>query len=898
MSIDPLNSVPHTSSGDLQAVPSLVLQEILAWTKSTDLWQQEAVRRILRAGELAEADVFDLIGFAEIQFGIKDGAVAILSLSEKDIPSVTTASTVPLVGVKQLERVNAVRPDQKLSFGKHLTVIYGDNGSGKSGYARLLKRACRARSVSEILPDVYNPPESAHPATACFEFESEGKITEHHWSDDGSKILSALGSFAVFDSDCGKVFIGGKTELAITPFGLDILSKLGTLVDQVKRTFEAHAANQLPNIDALKASVGADTEVGKTLANLTPETRIEFLNKQAQFDKDSEQQLKSLEEQLKQAQSSSPEQLIAMAKESKTYVDALSAFCKKLDIALSDELLTELKRKFEEILTLEQSVKITASRFESEPLSGVGSESWKQLLLAAEKYSTSEVYPKQSFPVPESKCVLCQQDLSPDAYERLQKFWEFLRDETSKKLQEARDAIQSKINILKQLNIDLPDYKHSLPKIFGEESMAKVEEYFQSLKTRHGEILRAVADGEWSGVSKLSPVPNLIARKAAEIATQLDSLAGSSSQEEAISKITLEISELKARKLLKENINLVEQHINASRLQVKYKSAAESLGTRSITAKSKEMQSKFVTEEYKQQLAQELGRMRLSRLAPKVDEKADKGRVYRELSISCKVKHAKPELVFSEGERTAIALACFMAELGTEVDTRGIIFDDPVTSLDHHVRSLIAERLVLEAKTRQVIVFTHDLVFFRELLEFAQLSQIDSTVQCVNSIGDSIGVVVPSPPWEASKIPARTSVLEATLGKAKRAMKEEPVDVEAYKDALELFYKRLRETWERSIEELLFCDVVQRFERGVSTLKLTGVAIDDDGIEKIFEGMTVSSSRVHDLATGVGATSIKIEDAQADLDAFKRFVADQTAKKNAADSRRNHLKDKVKISIK
>jgi predicted ATPase len=35
-----------------------------------------------------------------------------------------------------------------------LTIIFGDNGTGKSGYARLLKRITRARHQEEILSDV------------------------------------------------------------------------------------------------------------------------------------------------------------------------------------------------------------------------------------------------------------------------------------------------------------------------------------------------------------------------------------------------------------------------------------------------------------------------------------------------------------------------------------------------------------------------------------------------------------------------------------------------------------------------------------------------------------------------------------------------------------------------
>ncbi len=44
-----------------------------------------------------------------------------------------------------------------------MTIIYGDNGMGKSGYARILKRACRARHPGEIEPNIY----AEQPPAAC-----------------------------------------------------------------------------------------------------------------------------------------------------------------------------------------------------------------------------------------------------------------------------------------------------------------------------------------------------------------------------------------------------------------------------------------------------------------------------------------------------------------------------------------------------------------------------------------------------------------------------------------------------------------------------------------------------------------------------------------------------------
>ena len=70
-----------------------------------------------------------------------------------------------------------------------------------------------------------------------------------------------------------------------------------------------------------------------------------------------------------------------------------------------------------------------------------------------------------------------------------------------------------------------------------------------------------------------------------------------------------------------------------------------------------------------------------------------------------------PADVLSEGEKTCVAVAGFLAELETTNNGSCIVLVDPVSSLDHHYRLRVARKLVDVAKQRQVIVFTHDIVF-------------------------------------------------------------------------------------------------------------------------------------------------------------------------------------------
>ncbi len=57
---------------------------------------------------------------------------------------------------------------------------------------------------------------------------------------------------------------------------------------------------------------------------------------------------------------------------------------------------------------------------------------------------------------------------------------------------------------------------------------------------------------------------------------------------------------------------------------------------------------------------------------------------------------AKVHAVLSEGEQTCVALVALLTELATTSNGSALLFDDPVSSLDHRWRKMVAKRLVAE----------------------------------------------------------------------------------------------------------------------------------------------------------------------------------------------------------
>lgn len=252
----------------LQAVPSQVLKEILEWASQLPLWQQEALRRLFKLTDLDATSKEEIFEQACIELNLKPGQLNCKPLEAKDLPIAKTTKNTWLTGLKSLEGVNAIKPDQQLPIGKSLNVVYGDNGTGKSGYARVLKKACRTRAAEPILGNVFKQLDTETRARATFQYESDGNEFEDRWID-GADSPSWLGRYAVFDSNCCRVYVTDKTEPQLVPFGLDVLPRLASIVEYVKERLIEKASIEATSIEALKGSIENNTAVGKMLTSLT-----------------------------------------------------------------------------------------------------------------------------------------------------------------------------------------------------------------------------------------------------------------------------------------------------------------------------------------------------------------------------------------------------------------------------------------------------------------------------------------------------------------------------------------------------------------------------------------------------------------------------------------------------
>jgi ATPase subunit of ABC transporter with duplicated ATPase domains len=201
--------------------------------------------------------------------------------------------------------------------------------------------------------------------------------------------------------------------------------------------------------------------------------------------------------------------------------------------------------------------------------------------------------------------------------------------------------------------------------------------------------------------------------------------------------------------------------------------------------------------------------------------------------------------VLSEGERTCVALAGFLAELATAGNRSGIVLDDPVCSLDHRYRDQVARRLAREAQSRQVVVMTHDVVFLWELREHCRAIGVAIELVELERGYREYGRASAGAPWLGKSVRERLGWLRNALQEAEAALRRD--GRAAYEMKASLIYTRLRNTWEKSVEELLLNRVVERFRPGVETKRLRELTdITRDDVDRVEREMAHCSRFEHD----------------------------------------------------
>ena len=289
-----------------------------------------------------------------------------------------------------------------------MTVIYGGNGTGKSGYGRVMKRACRARDLAEkVHPDANDPNAQTLIPEATFDIEVNGSQKTVKWTA-GAISPEELSTIAVFDCHCARAYLTAEQDVAYLPYGLNIVENLANKVlPDLTRRLELEIA--AINVDPQPfAHLRGETEVGRLISGLSDKTDPAKIKALGQLTEQKTERLAELDDALAETDPS------AKAKQLRLSAERLKAFAQRIEMALAwvtDAAVNKLKSLDDAVVAANQAEKVAAVWLRSGEnlLPGTGEPIWKALFNAARRFSTECAYQGIEFPhVNEGAvCPLC-----------------------------------------------------------------------------------------------------------------------------------------------------------------------------------------------------------------------------------------------------------------------------------------------------------------------------------------------------------------------------------------------------------------------------------------------------------------------------------------------------------
>jgi hypothetical protein len=815
--------------------------ELSKWFKERPRWLQDAARRLFQNFSPTADDIAELVILCKREAGIavsERPELKPLGIPEEAFTLPEPTASLRLNAIQDVKGINALAPRKPLEFlNEALTLIYGSNGAGKSGYIRTLKHICGAHGIRNLHGDIFKPKPEAQSCKVVY--TSGGTKKELSWWP-GAGINNELRNVCLYDTDCAHVYINEENEVAYEPALMTCFRLLCDACEQVENKLNAEIVAK-PSSKPLFPSEYAATKSGSWYAKVDHLTTDLTINERCSWDDALEQDLVASNQRLAEP---NPADKAKTLRKTKRHVTDFVSLLGRIEKQIDDKAFETLIAARHDAKTKRQAADVDASKvFRDAPLTGVGSESWRLLWEQARLYSETVAYPANAFPNTEAdaKCLLCQQPLSVEAKQRFKNFQSFVKGNleaaASKAEQHARSLLEVE-NVPSGADLNS---KLDLIGVVDENERLGIVSYCQQLQSRKTSFEKT------NTLDDLIPLPKTeVVSRLEGIAANLEAQANAydlDATKDQKKELKAKANELAAQKWVSQQKQAVIAEVSRRKAIYLLEEAKRLTSTTGLSAKKSELSDDLVTTAFKNRFEKELKGLGATRVRVAISKtKTTKGHVWHRIKLKDYNGPVKTAEVLSEGEFRIVSIAAFLADVDAKKGNTAFIFDDPISSLDQDFEELTAVRLVELSKTRQVIVFTHRLSLLYMLDAAAEAAGVLRRI--ISLRRESWGAGEPGEPPLPAQNPkkALNALSDQRLSQARKVWENEGGP--KYQIEAKALCSDIRITLERLIENDLLADVVQRFRRPINTKgKLPKVAKITSADCTLFDDMMTKYSR-------------------------------------------------------
>lgn len=725
-----------TAKAENPLEPRSLLSE---WANSSDEWVRCIVRHVLSGGGA---------------LGNEESAQAYaLFRQEESFDARTLPTEEPLLTVERedeaLERlkltslsavtgVNALVEGGVIKPHDGLTVLFGENGTGKTGYSRIFKGLAASRTADTILGNIED--DSPQTQSALVEYTLGEEAKTHVWT--GQQGIPPFTRMSIFDSPSVSFHVDDDLEYVYVPAALAIFNHVIAGIKLVRSHIGEAAKNLRTEPTEILSRFSHGSSLYPLIGDLGASTDLKQLKAFADFGDDVAGRISKLRRTIAGLEADTLSADIKLQQRAELILTQATAAA----AAIADFKVAAYGRELATLTGLEKDYRtFRTALFEAADLPAEPDDTWSIFIKAGEAYrmhlSALDAHDAD-------RCIYCRQPLDETAQALIGKYSEYLED----KITSGIAALKSQLNVLIEPIIsthandastfaseyadtdDKPTFHVELDRTLA--TLVTLTEHLRTLSNVEVDLVNHAAEDLRVLTTALETTTQKLGEFKEQAATGAETLINEKKK----------LVELEAAAELGRSWTLIESYVNEEKQADRLTNLTKPMTglLRTVTGLAKTASNQMINESFDALFNEECVALRAPTL--QVEFVGDQGRAQRRKVLSGKLK---PSKILSEGEQKVIAMADFIAEARLAGMAAPVIFDDPVSSLDHRRINEVAQRITSLAENTQVIVFTHDIFFATTLLTLMESTKRCSYFQITDEDGKGQVNRATGPRWDS-----------------------------------------------------------------------------------------------------------------------------------------------------
>ena len=856
-------------SGVQSATTSEAYAQFGKWLIEQPYWLQDAAWRIYSGKEIDDAQIKL---YAEMCVAQAKGETPSYNhLNSNEIFQQKGSRKVSVLSISDVCGVNALADNVGLDFAENgVTVVYGLNGAGKSGFMRVFKELSGCPYREPIQPNVFKKSGTRSPSCKVV-VAQDGTQVEKTYDLSVKQENSVLAVCDVFDTRISNQYISSTNNVSYQPFVFTVLSELAKIADRIG----GHISSLVSTLPNVSVTIPAELETSPSLQWLKKIDKDTVIPSELLvWGEGKETEYLEIPKLLNSESVKQQQKIVAASIRSISPVlddikAALHSYDKDRFVLCYQEMM-DAKRRFDAAQAL------FSSEAHKQDQISINSSDWKTLWSMARKYYEEFIYPENGvhFADNGSLCPICHQEIRGNVYQRVNSVDQYINGSCSNDYQASQKAFAQLYSSVTDRRITAAFAKNTLSDIINKDELNAVVtayEVIEAAKAQQSDEARykMLVELNLGYIEKiLSEQLNALTNSARQLEEAL--------QDDAKLKLKERLEQLRSHKWVFDNQATIREAVSNIRHREELAAAKPFLTTNKITMETNKLANALITQAYIDRFTEELSKMARN-IKVKLEKAASqKGNSpYKVTMDACDSKKYKPEDILSEGEQRIVALAAFFADATGREDCTPIIIDDPISSLDLNYEESATKRIVEIANSRQVIVFTHRISLLVGMSEACAAGNVPIKELHIRSTLSGKGL----PDFEDvyhGNVKGQLGGLKDKLSRAKKM----DVDSAEYNDCIGRVCQQFRICVERSVEDVLLLGIVRRFHRNIRTNDMVTKlpAITEQDCKKVDDMMTKYSFVEHSQPSDILPLQYTIEEIENDIQAFMTWITEYNKK--------------------